>query len=34
VMFVVLRSVINRQASEEGPEDEVPQDTSAQRVAQ
>jgi hypothetical protein len=34
VMFVVLRSAINRQASEKGPEDELLQDTSAQRVAQ
>jgi hypothetical protein len=27
VMFVVLRSAINRQASDEAPEDELPQDT-------
>jgi len=33
VMFVVLRSAINRQASEEAPEDELPQDTSVQTVA-
>ena len=32
VMFVVLRSAINRQATEEAPEDELPQDTSAQGV--
>jgi hypothetical protein len=34
VMFVVLRSAINRQASDEAPEDELPQDTSAHKVAQ
>jgi hypothetical protein len=34
VMFIVLRSAINRQATEEAPEDELPQDTSAQKVAQ
>jgi hypothetical protein len=33
-MFVVLRSAINRQASEEAPGEELPQDTSAQEVAQ
>jgi hypothetical protein len=34
VMFVVLRSAINRQASEEAPGHELSQDTSAQKVAQ
>jgi hypothetical protein len=34
VMFIVLRSAINCQAAEVAPEDELPQDTSAQRVAQ